>query len=189
MDCKDVHVVLVPFVEGDLAPRLRRHVEQHLETCYLCQEECREITELLSRARAALRHPHPRNGFARIREELQPRQSRTRAWGFAIVPLYQTAMLTAASVALVALSAFFVGTGIQVADQFIQIAQIAATTEPEPTPDAQEVGCSSLLVSWGDRIRRATFISVNPYHAKAEPADQGPCGCAQTQPQGIGGLS
>jgi anti-sigma factor RsiW len=189
MDCKDVHVVLVPFAEGDLAPRLRRHVEEHLETCYTCQEELREITELLSRARAVLRHPHPRNGFARIREDLQPRQSRTRAWGFAILPLYQTAVLTAASIALVAVSAFFVATGIQVADQFIQIAQIAATSDREAALEIEVGDCTSFLVSWRDRIHWASSISVNPYHANAEPVDGGSCGCAQAPSARPGGLS
>jgi anti-sigma factor RsiW len=184
MDCKDVQTVLVSFVEGDLPLRMRRQVGEHIETCYTCQEEQQEVVELLARARAVLRHPHPRNGFARIREEMQPRQSRTRAWGFALVPMYQTAMLAAASIALVALSAFFVSTGIQVADQFIQIAQIAATTEEEPSAAPADSDCTSFLVSWRDRIRWANFISVDPYHAKVEPKNDDPCGCAPAPSQG-----
>lgn len=68
MDCSEVRTNLLRYVDDDVSTEVRRGMDDHLDHCYLCNEDLCETIKVMEACRAALRHPVPTNRF----DELQP---------------------------------------------------------------------------------------------------------------------
>lgn len=72
MNCSEVRPHLLRYADGDLPPDERLALEDHLDHCYLCNEDLYEINKLTTACQKVLRHPHPVNRFEDIRPLLRP---------------------------------------------------------------------------------------------------------------------
>lgn len=75
MECTYVRNQLIRYLDDDLPPRIRREMADHLEHCFLCAEEARELDFLERTCRESLRFPNPRDQFDRLRPHLQPKKT------------------------------------------------------------------------------------------------------------------
>jgi hypothetical protein len=73
MNCTHVCSTLVRYLDNDLPAETAREVEEHLDHCFLCQEELHAAVAVQDMCEEALRHPSPRNRFAELRPLLADR--------------------------------------------------------------------------------------------------------------------
>jgi hypothetical protein len=64
---------MVRYLDKDLPEKTVREVEEHLDHCFLCQEELHATVALQDMCHEALRHPAPRNRFAALQPLLAER--------------------------------------------------------------------------------------------------------------------
>jgi len=164
MDCSEVCAHLIRYLDDDLPPKTRQAVGEHLEHCYLCVEELKDLSAFLLTCRNAVRFPNPRNRFDLLRPGLQrPRMLRTkRRDAFR----YSMAGISAAAVAVifVGLLAPFLQTTWSLAS-FAERAmdpQFAGTLEAKRIEDAAESskGPVLTLLAWSCQIRRDDPLSA-----------------------------
>lgn len=99
---KHPEIELVPYVRGELAPADRERVARHLDDCPDCRQDAAGLRELLARLSStapAAPEVHWGGFRAELREKLDARRARRRAWWGRPLPWALSASL--AGVALV----------------------------------------------------------------------------------------
>lgn len=178
MECDEVRHELIGYLEQGLTPDKRRAVEDHLDHCYYCLEELREVEAVLKTCRRVLRHPYPRSRFERLVTQMHPapaakacnvarryRQRRRRLMAAANV-----AVALAASLLLIATLAEPVMAAV---NGFAALADQAAA-ELEPPTAESEVNGEPKLVAWRQRVLWANSLSEGPRLAEAPAVEEAP---------------
>jgi anti-sigma factor RsiW len=157
MECGEVRLRLVRYLDNDLSAFDRKAVEAHLEHCYLCHEEVTDIATVLDVCRNALRHPHPENRFdllhAEIHRTVPPIPQRLRL----LRPLVSALAAAALILVLVNVGKPVVHTAQRVVAVVDWVrTQEAQTVVAEPSPDAPRTA-----LVWQQRILWARGLSEN----------------------------
>lgn len=171
MECTDIRRYLVRYVDNDLSEDTRSMVAEHLEHCYLCQEELSELDTVLKSCRDLLRHPAPRDRFDELKPRLRPAPVLEPV---EFRPRHLLRNLAAAAAAMV----LIVGLG----DQFSRLLQGVETTIAQASRD--ENGFVPLepgkgqpwnLLTWQSHIVWAEKLNAERSEPK-EPANNQPPG-------------
>jgi anti-sigma factor RsiW len=70
MECSDIQVEFIGYIDGDLSEEDRLRVELHTAECYACREQLDELGRLLEVCGAVMEHPCPVDRFDELKGRL-----------------------------------------------------------------------------------------------------------------------
>jgi len=177
MECDEVRPELVGYLERELAPDKQRALEGHLDHCYYCLEELREIEAVVEACRRVLRHPRPRSRVEAMVPHLHPapvvralsRAQRYRHRRGRLMAAANVAVAMAASLIVIAACVEPVSAAVK---GFAALAEEAASEIEAPAAEPGQAGEPN-LVAWRQRILWANSLSAGarPPNPSAEEAE------------------
>jgi len=159
MECDEVRLRLVRYLDNDLPGRVRRDVEEHLEHCYLCQEELNEIVAVLDVCRDALQHPCPRNRFEELHPQLYPPVATHAPSAYAPRRRGRGVLWALAAAAGILILINVGGSVIDMAGQLDSLFNYAAATSERGEVVEPEAADMPVLLAWQHRILWARSLS------------------------------
>ncbi len=168
MECHEVRLRLVRYLDNDLPARDHEAVEAHLEHCYLCHEEVNEIVTVLDTCRDTLRHPHPVDRFESIQAEIRQHASAAPRRPLPFRPL--ASALAAAALLLVILS---VGAPfVRAAERIVTIVDRARAADAQETVAEPRRDAPPSALVWQQRILWARGLAENATPPAEEPEQE-----------------
>lgn len=155
MNCEWIQKHLIDYADEDLAPDLRRQVEEHIQDCAACREEQDELQALFADCRSVLQHPEPVSDFDSLRARITPPVVPVRKRYLPIGYRVRQGLLAAATVLVV------VYVGSQLVDLGQQITAPVTALEQSHFEDTTGSLTGSLLpagqiLAYSQKIQAAT---------------------------------
>ncbi|MCX5771610.1 MAG: zf-HC2 domain-containing protein [Candidatus Hydrogenedentes bacterium] len=171
MDCKLVSSKLVQYLDEDLPAAIYQQITAHLDHCYHCAEEYRELVRVSDLARQTLRCPVYRDNYASLSRQLRRQPVPADILYFPRrLRVLRTALTGTAVTAAVLLFVMSVGIPAIEAIQALDAVVDAQVTGRGPVADPTLARGHS-LVAWSSGIRWAESLAFKP-EAPAEQPDQ-----------------
>jgi TonB family protein len=138
MNCRKVKKLLSPYLDNQLSKKEQQLIQEHLNICPKCQQELKELKNLVSALKKMDSYPVPEEIMAKVDNYIQKKKETRRSILFR--PLFASAsplinyLALAFFIGLVALSVSYLYYQIQ-PFQKAEVVQKAATTKPGEIED------------------------------------------------------
>ncbi|HUW59998.1 MAG TPA: hypothetical protein VMZ06_03245 [Candidatus Bathyarchaeia archaeon] len=169
MDCKLVSSKLVQYLDEDLPVTINDQITNHLDHCYLCAEEYREMARIADLARQTLRCPVYHDGYDLLERQVRRQPELADILYFPRrLRVLRTVLTGTAVTAAVLLFVMSVGLPAIEAIQAIDAVMDAQVTGRGPVADPGQARGHS-LIAWSSQIRWAESLAFKPEAPAQQP--------------------
>lgn len=144
MECSQVLSLLSRYLDGDLAPDVRRMVEDHLSSCTGCSLRVEELVESVRAVRSLERIAAPQDFLSKVRRRIEEPSPSRGFFRKLFSPLYVKLPLEAVGLGIAVLLFIIVHRNIAPMKEEAPVPRMTETTASAPTPAPSENTAAAL---------------------------------------------